>query len=141
MKERRLTSLEGLRLQPGMHTLFLQDNCLLTLEHLGAQPDLQILRLERNLIDDWLGSLRKNVRVGCAMICRSLRTFSHSHPAGADRCPKLKEVCCSVCLHCACMHVLKNKPTQIRARLQVYMDGNPVENKELFHIMACLRSL
>ena len=72
MKERRLTSLEGLRLQPGMHTLFLQDNSLLTLEHLGAQPDLQILRLERNLIDDWLGSLRKNVRVGCAMICMQI---------------------------------------------------------------------
>lgn len=84
MRERRLTSLEGMRLYEKMHTLFLQDNCLLTLEHLGTQPDLAILRLERNLIDDFYG---------------------------VDRCPRLKEV---------------------------FLEGNPVEKKDLFTIMTCL---
>jgi hypothetical protein len=42
-----------------------QDNCLLSLEHLGPQPDLTVLRVERNIIDDF---------------------------HGAERCPKLKEV-------------------------------------------------
>ena len=50
------------------HSLFTyvwsQDNCLLTLEHLGMQPDLTVLRLERNLIDNF---------------------------SGVERCPKLKE--------------------------------------------------
>ena len=44
---------------------WLQDNCLLNLEHLGMQPDLGVLRAERNLIDNFYG---------------------------AERCPKLKEV-------------------------------------------------
>jgi len=43
-----------------------QDNCLLSLEHLGPQPDLKVLRAERNIIDDFHGT---------------------------ERCPKLKEVC------------------------------------------------
>jgi len=38
---------------------------LLNLEHLGTQPDLSVLRAERNLIDDFYGT---------------------------ERCPKLKEV-------------------------------------------------
>lgn len=59
----------------------LQDNCLLNLEHLGTQPDLCILRAERNLIDDFYG---------------------------AERCPKLKEVCPSDCIVLHSKHKAEN---------------------------------
>ena len=58
LRERKLTSLEGLELQPELRTLFIQDNYLKDLKHL-SQPNLESLHAERNDIGNFVGCKRQ----------------------------------------------------------------------------------
>jgi hypothetical protein len=57
LRERKLTSLEGLEIFPELKTLYLQDNCLTDLRYLN-QPNLESLHAERNSIRDFAGCRR-----------------------------------------------------------------------------------
>jgi hypothetical protein len=83
LRERKITSLEGLEILPELITLYVQDNFLVDLRYLN-QPNLESLHAERNNIRDFVGCQRQ---------------------------PKLRSV---------------------------HLEGNFVENSDLFPLMCCL---
>ena len=50
-----ITSFQGLGVQPGLKTLFLQNNFLRTLDHFFTQPTLKELHLESNKLESLRG--------------------------------------------------------------------------------------
>jgi Leucine-rich repeat (LRR) protein len=58
LRERKMTSLEGLEILPELKTLYIQDNLLKDLRYLN-QPNLESLHAERNNILDFGGCQRQ----------------------------------------------------------------------------------
>ena len=58
LRERKLTSLDGLESLPELKTLYIQDNFLKDLRHLN-QPTLESLHIERNDIRNFIGCHRQ----------------------------------------------------------------------------------